>query len=101
LRFSSHESYLFTSFLTSDKERTGTCAVLISDKERTLVANLGAANLYDIKHLESKEIQALIKRAKFFYVTGFFLTVSPQSLVKLGQHACEENKVRFQLSERV
>jgi adenosine kinase len=78
-----------------DKERTGTCAVLINDKERTLVANLGAANLYDVNHLETKEIQELINRAKFFYVTGFFLTVSPQSLIKLGQHACQHNKVHF------
>jgi adenosine kinase len=80
-------------YLVTDKERTGTCAVLINDKERTLVANLGAANLYNITHLETKEIQDLIERAKFFYVTGFFLTVSPQSLNKLGQHACQNNKV--------
>jgi adenosine kinase len=72
---------------------TGTCAVLVYQKDRSLVANLGAANNYKITHLQSEPIWHLVKHAHYFYSSGYFLTVSPDSAVLLGKHACEHNKV--------
>jgi len=65
---------------------TGTCAVLITDKNRSMVANLAAANEYKISHFETPEIQTLVSNTSFFYASGFFLTVSPETLVALGKH---------------
>ena len=32
-------------------------------------------------------------RAKFYYISGFFLTVSVDSILKVGNHALENNKL--------
>jgi adenosine kinase len=86
-------------YMVDPNTPTGTCAVLIVKRERSLVANLAAANCYKKDHFDSQEIQTLIQNAKFYYVTGFFLTVSPETIVALGKHAATNNKVMtFNLS---
>jgi len=78
-----------------EKEPTGTCAVVVTKAGtcRSLVANLAAANLFTKSHIEIPENHALIEKAKFYYISGFFLTVSPETIVEVGKHACEKNKV--------
>lgn len=71
---------------------TGTCAVLISKQERSLVANLSAANTFNVSHLDTPVAQEMIDRAKVFYMAGFFLTVSVESIVRVGQHAVDNHK---------
>ncbi len=73
---------------------TGTCACLIHERERSLVANLSAASKYQVDHLLQPEIQAVWQKARIFYSAGFFLTTSPPSLMVVAKHACETNKVR-------
>jgi adenosine kinase len=84
-------------YYVTEEHPTGTCAVLVCDKDRSLVTNLGAANHFKIEHLQKPEMGALVEAAKVFYVSGFFLTVSPPSAVHIAQHACDNNKV-FMLS---
>jgi adenosine kinase len=72
---------------------TGTCAVLVNGGERSLVANLAAANTFKASHLESSEAKEIISRGKVFYVTGFFLTVSVDAILTLAQHCAAENKI--------
>ena len=72
---------------------TGTCAVLIKDKERSLCANLAAANEYKQTHLESAEVQAVVKAARVYYISGFFMTVSCPSLMSVAKHSFDNNKV--------
>jgi adenosine kinase len=76
-----------------EKVPTGTCAVLVCGKERTLITNLSAANHYKQEHLLTKEMQAIMTQAKFYYSAGYFLTVSVESMITMGKHACETNKV--------
>ena len=71
---------------------TGTCAVLVVKGERSLIANLSAANCYKSEHLKLPENWALVEKAKFFYIAGFFLTVSPESILLVAQHAAEKGK---------
>merc|ERR1712137_549627 len=59
-------------YMKQDKEPTGTCAVLVKGGERSLIANLSAANCYDSAHFESPEIQALVEASKIIYSAGFF-----------------------------
>ncbi|MBO8589971.1 hypothetical protein INN88_15360, partial [Staphylococcus aureus] len=56
---------------------TGTCAVCVVGGERSLIANLSVANCYKVEHLKRPENWALVEKAKYFYIAGFFLTVSP------------------------
>ena len=53
---------------------------------RSLIANLGAANHFKPSHLEDASVKQLIDDAKIFYSSGFFLTVSPPSLMKIAEH---------------
>jgi adenosine kinase len=68
---------------------TGTCAVLIENKERALIANI-AAGKFTIEFL--RENWAVVEAAKFYYSAGFFLTVSPESIIEVGKHAQEHGK---------
>lgn len=72
---------------------TGTCAALIKDGERALVANLAAANNFKPAHLETDKAKEVMEAAKFYYIAGFFLTVSPKSLAIVGDHCVANNKV--------
>lgn len=79
-------------YLEDEKEQTGTCAVLIKDKERSLIANLAAANCYKKAHMETEPIKKVWEAAQFVYIAGFFLTVSPESAHAVGAHCCEKGK---------
>lgn len=80
-------------YLVDTKEPTGTCACLITEKVRSLVANLGAANHYKVEHLAQPENWALVEAAKVCYISGFFLTVSVDSILKVAQHCADTNKL--------
>lgn len=80
-------------YLEKEDVATGTCAVCVVDSERSLVANLSAANHFHHDHLESEVSQDLINKGKIFYSAGFHLTVSPPALMKLAEHANENNKI--------
>ena len=67
--------------------------MLIHNGERSLVANLAAANTFNASHLATETAQALISRAKIIYSAGFFLTVSLESELILARHCAENNKI--------
>ncbi|XP_046844534.1 adenosine kinase-like [Xenia sp. Carnegie-2017] len=76
-----------------DNPETGTCAVCITNNNtaRSLVANLAAANHYKKEHLE--ENWKTVEKADIFYISGFFLTVSPDSIMMVARHATEKKKI--------
>lgn len=70
--------------------------MLLTDggRNRSLVANLSAANNYKLSHLESDEIwKGFVEPASFYYIEGYFFTVSPDAIQKLAKHAAETDKV--------
>lgn len=76
-----------------DDAPTGTCAVAVKDGERSLCANLSAANNYKVEDVEKPEKWAIVEQAKFFYMAGFFITVCPDAILKVAKHACANDKV--------
>lgn len=80
-------------YMKDPQTPTGTCAALIKDKERALVANLAAANNFKPSHLDTPKAKELIESAKFYYSAGFFLTVSVESYVQVAEQAVANNKV--------
>ncbi|XP_078442172.1 adenosine kinase 2-like [Wolffia australiana] len=72
---------------------TGTCAVCVLGGERSLIANLSAANCYKVEHLKRPENWALVEKAKYIYIAGFFLTVSPAAIQLVAEHAAANHKV--------
>ncbi|KAF7279891.1 adenosine kinase-like [Rhynchophorus ferrugineus] len=75
-----------------ENETTGTCAVLIVDHHRSLCASLGAANCFTIDHIKESANKKLIDTAKFYYISGFFLTVSPPSIIEVAKTALSHNR---------
>jgi len=84
---------VLVNYMKNPSVPTGTCAVLINGGERSLVANLGAANTFLPSHLETEASRNLINRAKVFYSAGFFLTSSTESLLAIARHANEHSKI--------
>lgn len=74
-------------------EPTGTCGVLITGTHRSLCANLAAANKFTIDHLHKPENRKFLENAEFFYISGFFLTVSPPTIMAVAEHAYKHNRV--------
>ena len=66
---------------------TGTCAVLVHDKERSLVANLSAAEKYAAEHFASPAVAAALEGGRIFYSAGFFLTHSAGVMAAMGKAA--------------
>lgn len=79
-------------YMKDETTPTGTCAVLVKDGDRSLIANLAAANNFKKTHLETPEAEAIYSAAKFYYMAGFFLTVSVESLVHVAEHALANDK---------
>ena len=52
-----------------ESQPTGTCAVLITDNNRSLCANLAAANHFTKDHLDKSENFALVENAQYFYIS--------------------------------
>lgn len=80
-------------YMVDESTPTGTCAALIKDGERALIANLAAANNFKDSHLESPKAKEIIESAQFYYSAGFFLTVSVPSLLVVAEHAVANDKV--------
>jgi adenosine kinase len=87
LRKEAAKDGLKTEYLVDETTATGRCAVLITGAHRSLVTHLAAANNYKIEHLKRPEVWAQVEHAKYFYIGGYFLTVSPDSALEVAQHA--------------
>lgn len=74
---------------------TGTCAALVMNKERSLLANLGAAVALSLPHFMSEAVQRAVKRAHLYYAEGFFLNTasSPDGLLSVALHSYKKKKV--------
>lgn len=75
----------------SDVLPTGTCAVALTGHHRSLCANLAAANSFTIDHINDPKNHQILNNARYFYVTGFFLTASAATVQAIAKHALAVN----------
>ncbi|KAJ9515376.1 hypothetical protein QJQ45_016371 [Haematococcus lacustris] len=78
-------------YMVDPSTPTGTCAVCITGIERSLVANLAAANNFKADFALANF--DLVEAARIIYCTGFFITVSPDSIAAVAKHAAEHDKI--------
>lgn len=84
-------------FHHDDETPTGTCAVIVHNKERTLVANLAACLKYPTQHL--KDNMSVLEKTKVIYTSAFFITSNVEALNEVCKYAAEKNKpLGFNLS---
>ncbi|XP_008320250.1 adenosine kinase-like isoform X1 [Cynoglossus semilaevis] len=94
LKQKAEEAHIQARYYEQGEEPTGTCAACLTGTNRSLVANLAAANCYKKdKHLDLEENWELVEKANVYYIAGFFLTVSVESILKVAKHASENNKL--------
>uniref|UniRef100_A0A803TZQ8 Adenosine kinase n=1 Tax=Anolis carolinensis TaxID=28377 RepID=A0A803TZQ8_ANOCA len=143
LKKKTEEAHVDAHYYEQTEEPTGTCAACITSDNRSLVANLAAANCYKKeKHLDVEKNWKLVERANVYYIAakhaqlfhplliglvlqtldhiscspldtfqlvnislqlrcpeldtvfqGFFLTVSPESILKVASQASANNKI--------
>ncbi|PWN45679.1 Ribokinase-like protein [Ceraceosorus guamensis] len=74
LRAANDREGLRSAYQVTPDHPTGSCAVVITGHDRSLVTRLGAAEKFDKAHLETPEVKQLTDNAKFFYMGGFFVT---------------------------
>lgn len=72
--------------------KTGACAVLISNHDRSLVTTLRAAEQFTPDHLAKPEIAELLNGAKYFYIEGYFLTHGIESALEVAKGASAHGK---------
>ncbi|CAN0076812.1 unnamed protein product, partial [Laminaria digitata] len=72
---------------------TGTCAVLVNSGDRSLVANLAAANKFVPSHLDTPKAKEMLESARFYYIAGFFLTVSVDAILQVAKPAAQSGKI--------
>ena len=87
------ESGALTSFAVTPDLPTGHCIALVDGDERTLCANLGAANRYKSTDLWSKQNIEILKKVKVIYVEGFFLNHSFEATMELAEFAKMNEKI--------
>jgi adenosine kinase len=63
------ETGLKTVFQVTDKAPTATCAVLLTENNRSLVCHLGAANYFRAEFLDQENHWSLIENLKIYYFT--------------------------------
>jgi adenosine kinase len=68
---------------------TGTCAVVVVEKERALCANLAAACKYDIEHLRNN--MDAVRNSTLIYSTAFFITSNKDALHEVAEFASTNN----------
>lgn len=77
-------------FSIDEETPTGSCAVLIHHKERTLCANLAACVKYKAEHLAAN--LAVLEKTSFLYTSAFFITSNYEALKSYAQFASEHDK---------
>lgn len=79
------------SYFSIDAETpTGSCAVLIQKKERTLCANLAACVKYKTEHLVSN--LSVLDQASLLYTSAFFITSNYEALLTYARYASTHDK---------
>jgi len=86
------EAGVNVQYQVSTEHPTGRCAVLITGQDRSLVTKLDAANHFTVQHLEDSKNWKVVETAKAVYSAGFFLTVSVDSMLKVGKYCAASNK---------
>ncbi|KAJ6217446.1 hypothetical protein RDWZM_008603 [Blomia tropicalis] len=79
------EDHVNVSYYIDAKVPTGTCACLITGKNRSLCAYLGASQKFNLQHL--KDNIHLVNQASIFYTTGFHSMVCVEAQILLAEHA--------------
>ena len=95
MRARAEEDGIKCEYLIDKQVPTGVCSVLVTDtgKNRSLVADLSAANHFKLDFLLSK--WSNVENARICYSTGFHLTVCPEAELEIAKHCSTSDDKLF------
>ncbi|KTW28889.1 hypothetical protein T552_01518 [Pneumocystis carinii B80] len=93
LKSVSKQEGLRAEYLVDATTPTGVCAVILSGKDRSLATRLAAASNYNIAHLKSPRIWALVENADYYYVESYQFSSCILSVISLSEEAAMKNKL--------
>lgn len=73
--------------------RTGICGAIITGEDRSLVTELGAAELFTEEFLHQEDNWSYVEKARVCYVGGFVLPVSPKAVLSIARHCSLRQKM--------
>ncbi|KAJ8304083.1 hypothetical protein KUTeg_017666 [Tegillarca granosa] len=71
---------------------TGKCGAIITGEDRSLVTELGAAEMFTADFLKQPENWALVEKAQFYYIGGFIVPASSEAVLGVLKHAANTGK---------
>lgn len=74
------------------EKATGKCAAVITGEDRSLITDLGAAELFTADFVREKENWKLVEDAQMYYIGGFIVPVSSEAVLTVAKHAAENGK---------
>lgn len=83
-----------TKYIKHKNEPTGAVVALVSGANRSLVADIGAAQHVEVENVQTDSTTAILKTADLVYMEGFFLT-KRRPVVQYIQEFCYDNKIIF------
>ena len=93
LRSANEEESVISAYqIQPSPARTGACAVIISNHDRSLCTTLRAAEMFTPDHLAKPEIASMLSGAKYFYIEGYFLTHGIESALEIAKAASSRGK---------
>lgn len=99
LRVAAERDGVKVEFQIDKRVCTAKSAVIITKDNRTLCAEMSAAELYSVKHLRSCNIWEYVEMCKIIYTDAFFLNSSAESVEALVEHVKTHDKIlAFNLS---
>ncbi|KAK0553415.1 adenosine kinase [Tilletia horrida] len=93
LRAANDREGLRSAYQVKPDVPSGSCAVILTGHERSLITNLGAAEKFDKSHLESPELQEILNNGKYFYMEGYFLTHGLETALIVAKKAKENGAI--------
>ncbi|KAH8358649.1 hypothetical protein KR093_001638, partial [Drosophila rubida] len=81
-----------TMYQHKEEAPTGACAVILSGRYRSLVANLGAAALFTEDWLTDEANLCAVERALYVYATGFFIAVNADTVLNVARMTSNSNR---------
>ena len=73
-------------------KRTGVCGAIITGEDRSLVSELGAAELFTEEYLHQEDNWNYVEKARFYYIGGFVVPVSPEAVLSIARHSAGHRK---------
>ncbi|KAK7496048.1 hypothetical protein BaRGS_00012749 [Batillaria attramentaria] len=73
-------------------KKTGVCGAIITGEDRSLVSELGAAELFEENYLHEARNWSYVEQARLYYIGGFVLPVSPDSVLSIARHCARHHK---------